>query len=220
MEAKKEEKKLSPKCISVYVHFPYCLRKCPYCDFDSFATDPKAIPSEKYTERILREFELRSALISEYRLISIFFGGGTPSLWDPKSLAIAIQKISSAFGVAPDEIEITLEANPSSFDEERAHAFRKAGVNRFSIGVQALESTSLRFLGRSHSPERAIQAVCAARKTGSRVNADIIFGLPGVAIRTYLEAIDRLVEAGARHISAYALTNEEGTHIGELHRQG
>ena len=139
----------------VYVHFPFCLAKCPYCDF---ASEPcAAIPGERYAQAICRELAMRSADASGRRCTSIYLGGGTPSLWRPADLRLALDALRSVVGLAPDA-EVTLEANPGAADAERFAAFREAGVNRLSIGVQSFDPGSLSRLGRIHSAAEAVAA--------------------------------------------------------------
>src|SRR5262245_45488896 len=143
--------------LGVYVHFPWCLQKCPYCDFYSVATERAAIPHRAYADAVLAELERRAPELPPQRLGSVFFGGGTPSLWEPRELGRVIAAVRAAFP-APSgaEIEITAECNPSSFDAARAAALLEAGVNRVSLGVQGLERERLAFLGRLHDGAGAL----------------------------------------------------------------
>jgi putative oxygen-independent coproporphyrinogen III oxidase len=188
----------------VYIHFPYCLSKCPYCDFASRAE--KVIPQERYTEAVLRELRVRAAEFPDREAISVYFGGGTPSLWDPPLFARVLAEVRALWKVAPDA-EITLEANPGTTDEERFAAFREAGANRLSIGVQSFAPQQLVSLGRKHSPEDAVRALRTARRAGFRnVSLDLIHGAeaqtPALAARDAASAVALEPE----HISCYALT--------------
>src|SRR5262245_51225880 len=135
--------------LGVYVHFPWCLQKCPYCDFYSIATERESIPHAAYADAVIRELERRSADLSGYRLRSVFFGGGTPSLWKTEELGRVLAKIVGRFP-ADGEVEVTAECNPSSFDRAKADELGAAGVNRVSLGVQGLDGSRLAFLGRLH----------------------------------------------------------------------
>ncbi|MGA3123195.1 MAG: radical SAM family heme chaperone HemW [Polyangiaceae bacterium] len=206
---------------TVYVHFPWCLAKCPYCDFVSYV-DPRA-DSTSYTAAVLRELEARAPLLDSAdtpEVESIFFGGGTPSLWDARELAQVVAAIRNRLRVV-DPFEITVECNPTSLNHRKARALVDAGVNRLSIGVQSLRNERLRFLGRLHDAPGAIGAVRDAIRAGvPRVSADLIFGTPGQSpSEACAEAIE-LVELGLAHVSCYQLTIEAGTRFGELARRG
>lgn len=205
--------------LSVYVHFPWCVRKCPYCDFASLRIEPSNIPQQTYTDAVLRELEQRAAHSVDKKLISIFFGGGTPSLWEPKELGRVLKAISQLFSVNEETIEITVECNPSSLDEKKAAALRDVGVNRLSVGVQSLNAAHLKYLGRSHDAQKALESLRAAVSQVGRVSADMIFGLPGQTSVAWVEELQLLLECGIEHLSAYALTIEAGTQFGELHRK-
>lgn len=207
--------------LSVYVHFPYCLKKCPYCDFNSYGTERDAVPHEAYAEAVLRELDARRESIVGRELVSVFFGGGTPSLWDPKALGRVLAGIREAFPIRASDLEVTVECNPTSLDRARAAALREAGVGRLSIGVQSLDRSRLEFLGRLHDPAMALAAVKAARAEIDRVSADFMFGMPGQRPSDFLGELARMLdETGIDHVSAYALTIEPGTRFGELHRKG
>jgi coproporphyrinogen III oxidase-like Fe-S oxidoreductase len=168
--------------LAVYVHYPWCLQKCPYCDFASYATEREAAPQTSYADQIVAELALRSAALEGARLSSVFFGGGTPSLWDPAELGRALRAIRGAFVEADEDLEITVECNPTSLDEERARRLLDQGVNRVSIGVQSLDPKRLSFLGRLHGPEGGLRAIDDARRAGlRRVSGDLIFGVAGGA---------------------------------------
>jgi putative oxygen-independent coproporphyrinogen III oxidase len=206
--------------LSVYVHFPWCLRKCPYCDF---ATSPLAradIPHEGYADAVVAELSARAAALPEARLYSVFFGGGTPSLWEPRELGRVLAAIRAAFGAQAPDLEITVECNPSSLDAARAEALAAAGVNRFSIGVQSLDNAELQFLGRLHDRSSALAAVDAALATGLRTSADLIFALPQQPDERLFDHVDTLLARGLSHVSAYALTIEPSTPFGASYRKG
>jgi oxygen-independent coproporphyrinogen-3 oxidase len=189
------------------------LRKCPYCDFTSFEATREAIDHEGYADAVLRELSLRDPGCRKPR--SLYFGGGTPSLWEPRALGRIIA------AVAEGDCEITVECNPSSFDRARAQELRAVGVNRVSIGVQGLDAGRLSFLGRLHDGPGALAAVDAALEADfPRVSADLIYGVQQERAEEAALEAQRLAATGVGHISAYALTIEPATRFGELHRQG
>ncbi|WP_437493186.1 radical SAM family heme chaperone HemW [Sorangium sp. So ce1014] len=215
--------------ITAYVHFPWCLKKCPYCDFVSFAKAREAIDHRGYADAVLAELRKRAEALGERELRSVFFGGGTPSLWEPEEMGRVLSAITAAAGRLSPDIEVTVECNPTSLDEQRARAFRAIGVNRLSVGVQGLDVERLRFLGRLHDPDGGLGALSAALRSGMpRVSGDLIYG---VAVGTADEAREQRPEhaaaearavasTGVTHISAYSLTVEPGTSFGELARRG
>ncbi|WP_373046427.1 radical SAM family heme chaperone HemW [Vulgatibacter sp.] len=192
----------------VYVHFPYCLSKCPYCDFASVVA--AEVPHARYRDAVARELALRA---SEHGrpaggVESLYFGGGTPSLWDPACVASTIETVDRLFGIAPG-CEITLEANPGASDAARFGALRSAGVNRLSIGVQSFEPAILAGLGRQHSPEEAVAALRSARAAGiDNLSLDLIFGGPGQTPAMARADVERAIALGPEHLSCYGLTLE------------
>lgn len=215
--------------IAVYVHYPWCLQKCPYCDFASYATERQAAPQASYADEVLAELRLREGALQAAsggapRLASVFFGGGTPSLWDPAELGRVLAGIRQAFATEAEDLEVTVECNPTSLDEERVRRLVDQGVGRVSIGVQSLDRKRLSFLGRLHGPEGGLRAIDEARRGGMpRVSGDLIFGVAGGAPQRPEDAAveaGRIADAGATHVSAYALTVEPGTRFGELARRG
>ena len=209
-----------PTSTSVYIHFPWCARKCPYCDFATEPIRAKTLPHEEYADAVLRELDARAADLQGRALKSIFFGGGTPSLWGPSALGRALRGITGAFDRVRDDLEVTVECNPSSLTRENVALLREAGVGRLSIGVQSLRDRHLRFLGRLHDSVRAAAALEEATQEMPRVSADLMFGMPGQTLEELGEDIARIAETGVRHVSAYALTIEEKTMFGSLHRAG
>jgi oxygen-independent coproporphyrinogen-3 oxidase len=205
---------------SAYVHFPWCLQKCPYCDFASATIRRPEVPHTAYADAVLRELDLRAAVTGTGPLESIFFGGGTPSLWEPRELGRVLRAIRGAFGSRDEDLEITVECNPSSLDQRRAAELREAGVNRLSIGVQSLDAQRLRFLGRLHDGPGAIAALRSALAEMPRVSADLMFGMPEQTPQDFLAELSQLLELGLTHLSVYALTIEPQTQFGELHRKG
>src|SRR5690606_27603742 len=166
----------SPSRFGVYVHFPYCLSKCPYCDFASVVV--REIPQAQYARAVERELELRASQYARRPVESVYFGGGTPSLWEPPYVAAIVAAIDRLFGLAKD-CEITLEANPVASEAKHFAAYRAAGVNRLSIGIQSFDEKVLAGLGRAHGPREAVDAVVAARDAGfDNLSVDLIFGGP------------------------------------------
>ncbi|HWA77756.1 MAG TPA: radical SAM family heme chaperone HemW [Polyangiaceae bacterium] len=206
--------------LGVYVHFPYCLQKCPYCDFLSLPSKRESIPHAQYADAVLAELSARAPDLSSLPLRSVFFGGGTPSLWDTRELGRVLSAILARFP-HHREPEITVECNPSSFDARVAAGLRAAGVNRISLGVQSLNAQRLAFLGRLHDADGAFAALGAARAAGfPEVSADLIFGVAGESAAEAAHEVAAIAEAGVTHLSAYALTIEPGTQFGELARRG
>jgi oxygen-independent coproporphyrinogen-3 oxidase len=211
--------------IGVYVHFPFCLKKCPYCDFVSFARDRASIDHRGYADAVLAELGRRREALRGRRLATVFFGGGTPSLWEPSELGRVLRGIFDAAEARAGDVEITAECNPTSLDEDRARALREAGVNRLSVGVQGLDADRLRFLGRLHDPDGGLAALEAAVRSGMpRVSADLIYGVeagrdPDAPATAAAEA-ERVADTGVTHLSAYSLTIEPNTEFGALARRG
>ncbi len=209
---------MTPPPLAVYVHVPWCLQRCPYCDFATVAISPRDIPHRAYGEAVRTELRLRAGEFRGHAVATVFFGGGTPSLWDPAEIASVIADVRDAFG--PPR-EVTVECNPTSLDASRAAALAEAGVTRVSIGVQSLADADLRFLGRLHDADGARAAVRAATAHGGlAVSADLMFGTPTQDRARLCEHVDELVSLGVGHVSAYSLTIEPATRFGELARQG
>jgi putative oxygen-independent coproporphyrinogen III oxidase len=200
----------------VYVHFPYCEKKCPYCDFNSHTV---AYDDAAYADAVLTELQARAESFGSGKLRSIFFGGGTPSLWDPKQVGRVIREIDAAFGL-DDEVEITLEANPGTVVADRFLAFADEGVNRFSIGVQSFIDSELEALGRIHGAAQAERAVRGAIASGARVSLDLMYAQPGQTWDDVRTSIERAIELDPGHISAYTLTVEPDTALGRRARLG
>ncbi len=205
--------------LGVYVHFPFCGVRCPYCDF---AVDTRAeIPHDAYADAVIAELGARRAWF-EGPLASIYFGGGTPGLWRPAALGRVVDAVRDAFGGPPAAaLEITVEANPGEVDEPHLRALRAAGVNRLSLGAQAFEDRLLRALGRNHDAAAIPTAVRAARAARfEALSLDLMFGLPEQSRDDWRRALDAVVALAPEHVSAYALTIERGTAFGALDRAG
>jgi oxygen-independent coproporphyrinogen-3 oxidase len=208
--------------LGVYVHFPWCLSKCPYCDFVAFAAPRSSFDGAAYTEAVLAELSARGQGLEGRRVTSVFFGGGTPSLWGAHEVRHVIEAIGRTFSsFSQATIEVSLECDPSSLDEDVARALVDAGVNRLSIGVQALDDERLRFLGRIHTKQEAIDAVRAAVRAGvPRVSTDLMYAVAGLTPQSAAREATALAELGATHVSAYSLTIESATPFGQLARRG
>ncbi|HLL85563.1 MAG TPA: radical SAM family heme chaperone HemW [Longimicrobium sp.] len=199
---------MSAARFGIYIHFPYCLSKCPYCDFAS--TVAKRIPEERYTDAIKSELALRAAeaRFEGREVHSIFLGGGTPSLWAPERVGEVLAALRERVPLAKDA-EVTLEANPGASDAERFAGFREAGINRLSIGVQSFQPSTLQALGRSHDGDMAERAFRAARAAGfDNVSMDFIYGVHGQTLEQVKADAERAASLGSEHLSAYALTLE------------
>jgi oxygen-independent coproporphyrinogen-3 oxidase len=203
--------------IALYIHWPFCAAKCPYCDFNSHARE--RIDQARFRAALRRELAHEAARTGRRPLVSIFFGGGTPSLMEPETVAALIADARAAFDAAL-EIEITLEANPTSVEAEELAAFRDAGVNRVSLGVQSLEEEALRFLGRKHDTAQAVAALETARALFPRVSFDLIYARPGQAEESWRAELRRALALAADHLSLYQLTIEPGTQFATLYARG
>ena len=208
----------------VYVHFPWCLEKCPYCDFVSYRTERPAIDHEGYADAVIAELDARADRLSRssrpFELASVFFGGGTPSLWRSQALGRVLSAIVRKLPTTLD-VEVTVECNPTSLEEDHARALHDVGVGRVSIGVQALDDQRLAFLGRLHDAEGGLRAIERAVRAGiPRVSGDLLYGVHGQSAEVASEEAGRIADAGATHVSAYNLTIERGTRFGELARRG
>ena len=203
--------------LALYVHWPFCLAKCPYCDFNSHVRD--RIDQGRFAGALRRELATEAARIGRRRLTSVFFGGGTPSLMDPASVAALLDDAAGYFAAA-DDLEITLEANPTSVEAGRLADYRAAGVNRISIGIQSLDQAALRMLGRQHSADEAVAALTLARRLFPRVSFDLIYARPGQDLAHWRAELRAALAIAADHLSLYQLTIEPATQFEALHRQG
>ncbi|WP_407177749.1 radical SAM family heme chaperone HemW [Bradyrhizobium sp. STM 3562] len=208
----------TPTAFGVYVHWPFCLSKCPYCDFNSHVRHA-AIDEARFARAFARELETTSERIPGRTVTSIFLGGGTPSLMQPQTVGAILDAIGKSWRLARD-VEVTLEANPTSVEATRFAGYRSAGVNRVSLGVQALDDASLKALGRLHSAREALDAVAIARKSFERYSFDLIYARPEQTPAMWAEELQLAIAEAAEHLSLYQLTIEEGTPFFGLHAAG
>jgi oxygen-independent coproporphyrinogen-3 oxidase len=203
--------------LALYIHWPFCVSKCPYCDFNSHVRE--SVDQAAWREALLRDLDYEAALLPNRRLTSIFFGGGTPSLMDPATAAALIDAAAGHWQVARD-IEITLEANPSSVEAARFADLAAAGVNRVSLGLQSLSEESLRFLGRAHGVDEGLAALATAQRHFERVSFDLIYALPGQRAEAWQAELQQALSYGTGHLSLYQLTIEQGTRFATLAGKG
>jgi oxygen-independent coproporphyrinogen-3 oxidase len=199
--------------LAAYIHWPFCISKCPYCDFNSHVRD--GVDQEAWREALLADLAHEAALLPDHRLGSIFFGGGTPSLMEPATVAALIEAARRHWPVA-DDVEITLEANPNSAEAARFADLASAGVNRISLGVQSFDDANLAFLGRAHSADEGLRAIEAAQGAVDRVSFDLIYALPGDDEAKWSATLDRALSIGTEHLSLYQLTIEPGTRFASM----
>ena len=193
---------------ALYIHWPFCARKCPYCDFNSHVRE--TVDHAAWQAALIADLRHEAELAGGERLESVFFGGGTPSLMPPALVAALLAEAERLWGFAPC-IEITLEANPSSVEAERFAGLAAAGVNRVSLGLQSLDDAALRFLGRLHDASEGLAALRTAQKVFERVNADFIYARPGQTEADWRDELSRALDLGTSHLSLYQLTIEPGT---------
>jgi oxygen-independent coproporphyrinogen-3 oxidase len=206
------------QAFGVYVHWPFCLSKCPYCDFNSHVRHAP-IDEARFARAFAREIETTAERIPGREVSSIFLGGGTPSLMQPQTVGAILDSIGKHWRVAPD-VEVTLEANPTSVEATRFQGYRAAGVNRVSLGVQALDDASLKSLGRLHSAREALDAVAIARAAFDRYSFDLIYARPDQTPEMWAAELKQAISEAAEHLSLYQLTIEEGTPFFGLHAAG
>ncbi len=214
------EQKILPvraRTLAIYVHWPFCEKKCPYCDFNSHVR--AHVDQTRWRKALLRELGHMADRTDGYRVGSIFFGGGTPSLMPPDTVAAVIAGTKQLWPVDAD-VEITLEANPSSVEAGRFAGYRRAGVNRVSLGVQALDEAALRFLGRLHNASEALAALEVARQTFDRYSFDLIYARPGQSLESWRDELSRALAFHGGHVSLYQLTIEQDTAFYRRHARG
>ena len=203
---------------AVYVHWPFCLAKCPYCDFNSHVRH-RPVDEARFASALLSELDWFAAQSPGEHVSSVFFGGGTPSLMSPATVGAVLDRIAARWGFA-EALEITLEANPTSVEAGRFAGYRTAGVNRVSLGVQALDDEALLKLGRRHSRDEALDALAIARACFERTSFDLIYARPGQSVADWRAELGRALELAPDHLSLYQLTIEPGTRYFDLHRAG
>ncbi len=203
------------KNIAIYIHWPFCKSKCPYCDFNSHVREH--IDQLKWNQAYIAEISKYQDLLQGKKIVSIFFGGGTPSLMPSFIVQNIIEKLSS-LAVIDKNIEITLEANPTSVEANKFREFAKAGINRVSLGIQSLNPEDLKFLGREHSAEEAIAAIEVAKESFSRYSFDLIYALPKQTLKAWQEELLQALKLADKHLSLYQLTIEKGTPFYSLYQ--
>ena len=203
--------------LALYIHWPFCLSKCPYCDFNSHVRE--AIPEARFVAALRRELAFEAIRLGPRRVESIFFGGGTPSLMQPENVAALIGDARRLFDLDA-QAEITLEANPTSVEAGRFRGYAAAGVNRVSIGVQSFDDAALKFLGRGHTARQARAAIALAREIFPRLSFDLIYARPEQSLADWREELDLALGLAADHLSLYQLTIEPGTKFATLYGRG
>jgi putative oxygen-independent coproporphyrinogen III oxidase len=202
----------------VYLHWPFCLSKCPYCDFNSHVRHA-AVDEARFLRAFTAEIAATAARVPGRMVSTIFFGGGTPSLMQPATVGAILDAVARHWSIAPD-VEITLEANPTSVEATRFRGYRAAGVNRVSLGVQALDDAALKELGRLHSAREALDAVAIARSVFERYSFDLIYARPRQTPAAWAAELERAIAEAAEHLSLYQLTIEQDTPFFALHKAG
>lgn len=208
-----------PASIALYVHWPYCARICPYCDFNVVRDRGRSAQQALLVDAILADLEAQSVLTGPRRLASIFFGGGTPSLMAPEAVAAVIDRAKALFP-PPSEIEITLEANPTDAEAGRYAALADAGINRLSMGVQSFDDAALKFLGRDHSAAEARRAIDLAARAFPRLSIDLIYARPDQSVADWQAELGAALDLGFEHVSPYQLTIEGTTAFGRAVARG
>jgi len=203
--------------LALYVHWPFCVSKCPYCDFNSHVRS--SIDQDEWREALLTDLAHEARLLPDRRLTSIFFGGGTPSLMDPATVEAVIRAATEHWPPAAD-VEITLEANPNSVEAARFADLGRAGVNRLSLGLQSFDDAALRFLGRAHSSREGFRALEIAQRNFRRVSFDLIYALPGDSDASWSATLAQALALGTSHLSLYQLTIEPGTRFAAMVARG
>lgn len=207
----------APPPLALYVHWPFCLAKCPYCDFNSHVR--AGVDTAVWQAALLTDLEWEARRAGRRPVGSVFFGGGTPSLMPPSLVANVLDRAEALFGFSPG-VEITLEANPSSVEAAKFAALADVGVNRVSLGVQAIDDATLRMLGRLHDADDALAALDLAQASFARVSFDLIYARPGHSIPAWRDELERALSFGTEHLSLYQLTIEPGTRFATEVRRG
>jgi putative oxygen-independent coproporphyrinogen III oxidase len=202
----------------LYIHWPFCLSKCPYCDFNSHVRHA-GVDEARFARAFAAEIAATAARLPGRTVSTIFFGGGTPSLMQPATVGAVLDAVARHWPIARD-VEVSLEANPTSVEATRFRGFRAAGINRVSLGVQALDDAALKALGRLHSAQEALEAVAIARSTFERYSFDLIYARPGQTPPAWAAELKRAIEEAGEHLSLYQLTIEQETPFAALHAAG
>lgn len=196
--------------LSLYIHIPWCVRKCPYCDFNSHEAK-QAVPEDAYVTALLDELDNHATLIDNRPIVSIFFGGGTPSLFSATAIGAILDGVAKRLHL-PSQIEITLEANPGTIDQERFNGLRQVGINRLSLGIQSLQDAKLKTLGRIHNRDHALHAIEIAKQAGfDNFNLDLMYGLPNQSAEDAMDDLKTALSYHPNHLSWYQLTIEPNT---------
>ncbi len=204
---------------SVYIHLPYCITKCPYCDFNSYGVGG-SFPEDDYTSAVMREIDSCSGYLSLHTVSTIFFGGGTPSLFRPESIEKIIKKVGE-YAVLAEDVEISIEINPRTADLEKLRHFRDVGINRASVGIQSFSDRKLKFLGRFNSPEEGKSVLRDVARAGfENFSLDLIYGSSDETFSEIEYDINVSLELNVPHVSAYCLTIEDGTRFGDMYGKG
>ncbi len=198
--------------LSLYVHLPWCIRKCPYCDFNSHEMRQQDLPEQRYIDALLADLDAALPLVWGRSVVSIFFGGGTPSLFSPEAIEQLISALRARLKLSAD-CEITLEANPGTFERERFRAFRAAGVTRLSVGVQSFHDANLQRIGRVHDRAQALAALEEAARSFDTFNLDLMYALPGQTLAELRQDVDQALAFAPPHLSIYHLTIEPNTYF-------
>lgn len=214
MHENSEEKKE----LEIYIHIPFCVQKCAYCDFLSAPADEAV--RERYIDALKEEIRQQKSFGSEYKVISIFIGGGTPSILEGAQIAEILKEIRNYFAVEADA-EITIECNPGTLSEDKLSCYKKSGINRLSLGLQSADNQELKLLGRIHTYEKFLESFSLARKVGfGNLNVDLMSALPGQTKESWQETLHQVIALNPEHISAYSLIIEEGTPFYERYKPG
>ncbi|HZK33115.1 MAG TPA: radical SAM family heme chaperone HemW [Tissierellaceae bacterium] len=206
------------KSVSLYIHIPFCVSKCYYCDFSSFANMEDKI--EDYMNSLVIELDLYKEKLEDYNIKTIFIGGGTPTSIDPKHIAKLLAFITNNFNLK-DNIEISIEGNPGTLNREKVQIYKKAGINRFSLGLQSLNDDLLKSIGRSHNVEDFYNSYNLLKHMGiNNINVDLMFGLPNQSLEDVVSTLDKVLKLGVEHISYYGLILEEETYLYDIYHKG
>lgn len=206
------------KEIGLYLHIPFCIKKCKYCDFVSYNKNNDMI--DIYIDALIKEMDMYQNMLREYKVKSIFIGGGTPSILDIRKINEIVKHLHKNFNISRD-IEFTIESNPGTLDKEKLEFYNSIGINRLSMGLQSLNNEILKFIGRIHSKEEFIENYYSSRNAGFKnINIDLIYGLPGQDLKDWESTLEGVIQLKPEHISAYSLKIEEGTAFSKLYEEG